>query len=69
MQRTLIGELRKQVGQEVAISAWVDVARDQGKMAFFDFRDRSGTVQGVVFGKPEVLEALVKIVRGFRGHN
>lgn len=56
MQRTLIGELRKQVGQEVAINAWVGVARDQGKMAFFDFRDRSGTVQGVVFGKPEVLE-------------
>jgi aspartyl-tRNA synthetase len=25
-------------------------------MAFFDFRDRSGKVQGVVFGKPEVLE-------------
>jgi nondiscriminating aspartyl-tRNA synthetase len=25
-------------------------------MAFFDFRDRTSTVQGVVFGKPEVLE-------------
>jgi nondiscriminating aspartyl-tRNA synthetase len=25
-------------------------------MVFFDFRDRSGVVQGVVFGKPEVLE-------------
>jgi aspartyl-tRNA synthetase len=25
-------------------------------MAFFDFRDASGKVQGVVFGKPEVLE-------------
>jgi len=34
----------------------VDVARNQGKMAFFDFRDRSGKVQGIVFGKPEVLE-------------
>ena len=32
------------------------MARNQGKVAFFDFRDRSGYVQGVVFGKPEVLE-------------
>ncbi len=30
-------------------------------MAFFDFRDVSGKVQGVVFGKPEVLEEAKKI--------
>lgn len=56
MERTLISELAEKKGSEVLINAWVDVARDQGKMAFFDFRDRSGKVQGVVFGKPEVLE-------------
>ena len=56
MERTLIGELKAKVGTEVAISGWIDVARNQGKVAFFDIRDRSGTVQGVVFGKPEVLE-------------
>jgi aspartyl-tRNA synthetase len=56
MKRTLIKDLSEQKGQEVTINAWVHVARDQGKMAFFDFRDRSGLVQGVVFGKPEVLE-------------
>ncbi|NCT02015.1 aspartate--tRNA ligase, partial [Candidatus Parcubacteria bacterium] len=56
MKRTLIGELDSQVGKEVVIKGWVDVIRDQGKMAFFDFRDRSGKVQGVVFGKPAVLE-------------
>lgn len=56
MERTLIGDLSKHIGEAVSISAWVDVARNQGKMAFFDFRDRSGKVQGVVFGKPEVLE-------------
>ncbi len=56
MERTLIGDLSKQIGESVSISAWIDVARNQGKMAFFDFRDRSGLVQGVVFGKPEVLE-------------
>ena len=31
----------------------------QGKVAFFDFRDRSGKVQGVVFGKPELLERAI----------
>ncbi len=56
MSRTLIGELGSHIGETVSISGWVDVARNQGKMAFFDFRDRSGLVQGVVFGKPEVLE-------------
>ncbi|HVZ76065.1 MAG TPA: aspartate--tRNA(Asn) ligase [Candidatus Paceibacterota bacterium] len=56
MERTLIGDLGQHIGEKVSISAWVDVARNQGKMAFFDFRDRSGKVQGVVFGKPEVLE-------------
>lgn len=48
--------MKEHIDEEVSISAWVDTARDQGKMAFFDFRDRSGMVQGVVFGKPEVLE-------------
>lgn len=56
MERTLIGELGNHKGESVTIKAWVDVARQQGKMAFFDFRDRSGKVQGVVFGKPELLE-------------
>lgn len=56
MERTLITDLKTAVGQTVLINGSVDIARDQGKMAFFDFRDRSGIVQGVVFGKPEVLE-------------
>ncbi len=48
LPRTLIADLAKQVGKTVSISAWVDVRRDQGKMVFFDFRDRTGKVQGVV---------------------
>ena len=56
MERTLIKDLAEQVEKEVVINAFVDVIRLQGKMAFFDFRDRTGKVQGVVFGKPEVLE-------------
>ena len=56
MERTLIKDLHNHIDSEVTIAGWVNVARNQGKMAFFDFRDRSGYVQGVVFGKPEVLE-------------
>lgn len=62
-ERILIIDLPAHIGQEVLINGWVDVARDQGKMAFFDFRDRSGKVQGVVFGKPDVLE-VAKQLRG-----
>jgi len=56
MTRVMIKDLSGMKDQEVLIKGWVDVARHQGKMAFFDFRDVSGKVQGVVFGKPEVLE-------------
>lgn len=54
--RTLIIEAGEHVGKTITINGWVSVVRDQGKMAFFDFRDRSGVIQGVVFGKPDVLE-------------
>jgi len=56
MERTLIKNLQSHIGKEVSIGAIVDVARNQGKMAFFDFRDRSGKIQGIVFDKPKVLE-------------
>lgn len=56
MERTLIGELNKHIGETVEINGWIHVSRDQSKMVFCDIRDRSGKVQGVVFGKPEVLE-------------
>ena len=48
MDRVLISELGSHVGETVNINGWVDVRRDQGKLVFFDFRDRSGLVQGVV---------------------
>ncbi len=48
MERTLIADLGQKIGEEVTIKGWVDVRRDQGKMVFLDFRDRSGKVQGVV---------------------
>ncbi|MGH7174907.1 MAG: aspartate--tRNA(Asn) ligase [Minisyncoccia bacterium] len=56
MARTLIGELGKRIDEEVEIRGWVDVRRDQGKMLFFDLRDRSGVVQGVVLPNSPALE-------------
>ncbi len=56
MNRILIRDLGSKVGKTVVIQGWVDLIRDQGKIAFFDFRDRTGKVQGVVFRKPDVLE-------------
>lgn len=55
MERTLIGSLGEHVGSEALIKGWVSVRRDQGKMVFFDFRDRSGSVQGVVLPQSEAM--------------
>jgi nondiscriminating aspartyl-tRNA synthetase len=59
MKRTYIKDLAGEVGQEVSISGWVDVRRDQGKMVFMDMRDMSGKVQGVVL--PSHTEALEQV--------
>jgi len=48
MQRTYIKDLSSKKGEEVSIKGWVDIRRDQGKMIFFDFRDMTGYVQGVI---------------------
>ncbi|MCA9365464.1 aspartate--tRNA(Asn) ligase [Candidatus Kaiserbacteria bacterium] len=61
MERVLIKNLSEHIEKEVLINASVNVVRQQGKMAFFDFRDRSGIIQGVVFGKPEVLEVAKEV--------
>jgi nondiscriminating aspartyl-tRNA synthetase len=47
----------------VKISGWVSVRRDQGKMVFFDLRDRSGSVQGVVLPSEVLAIAVAKEVR------
>ncbi len=55
-ERVLIGELSAHTGETVQIAGWVDVRRDQGKLVFFDFRDRTGLVQGVVLPGSEATE-------------
>lgn len=54
--RIYINDLGSHIGNEVSISGWVDVRRDQGKLVFMDFRDVSGYVQGVVL--PNHTEAM-----------
>lgn len=54
--RKYIKDLSNFIGQEVIISGWVDVRRDQGKMIFLDFRDMTGKVQGVIL--PNYTETL-----------
>ncbi len=61
MERTYIKDLSEKRGENVLIKAWVHTKRDQGKMVFFDFRDASGMVQGIVFGKEEVLKKAKKL--------
>lgn len=65
MERTLIGNLGSKIGQEVTIKGWVSVRRDQGKMVFFDFRDRSGTVQGVVLPSSAAIETAKEVRNEF----
>lgn len=56
MERTLIKDLHDCVGKDVCIKGWVSVRRDQGKMVFFDIRDRSGDVQGVALPQSAAID-------------
>jgi aspartyl-tRNA synthetase len=57
MERTYIGDAGQKTGKTILIKGWVDVRRDQGKMVFFDFRDMTGMIQGVVLpNRAEVIE-------------
>ena len=55
--RVFIGDLPAHVGKTVKIMGWVDIRRDQGKLVFFDFRDMTGYIQGVIL--PNANEAHV----------
>ncbi len=54
--RIYIKDLKDHIDEEVKIAGWIAVRRDQGKMVFFDFRDVSGKVQGVVLPNSEAIE-------------
>ena len=62
MERTLVCETPKKVGEKVKIDGWVDSVRDHGKITFIDIRDRSGIVQCVGQSLPKVTpESVVEI--------
>ena len=54
--RTLISDLSSKKGEEVVVNGWINVRRDQGKLIFLDFRDRSGIVQGVILPGSNAME-------------
>ena len=55
--------MKNSVGKEVAISGWVDVRRDHGKLIFLDLRDREGIIQIVITPKNKALYEITKDVR------
>ncbi|HEY4526953.1 MAG TPA: amino acid--tRNA ligase-related protein [Candidatus Paceibacterota bacterium] len=54
--RIYIADLKQHIGTQVMIAGWVIIRRDQGKMVFFDFKDMTGIVQGVVLPKSPAME-------------
>ncbi len=54
--RILIGDLKNHIDQEVTLGVWTDTRRDQGKMIFFELRDRTGKIQAVVLPNSEAME-------------
>lgn len=48
MQRVLIKQTPKKIGEKIKIAGWINVIRSHGKVVFIDLRDRSGAMQLVV---------------------
>jgi len=63
MERTYIKDLKSKLGNEVSISGWVDIRRDQGKLIFFEFRDVTGKVQGVILPNAKDAHAVGSTLR------
>ncbi len=49
MERIVVLRCNKSVGKVVSVAGWVERVRVHGKVAFFDLRDRSGTIQVAAF--------------------
>lgn len=63
MNRIYIKDLKEHINNEVSISGWVDIRRDQGKLIFFDFRDITGKVQGVILPNAKEAHAVGSTLR------
>lgn len=64
MERVLILDCNKKVGEEVKIYGFVQVRRDHGKIAFLDISDRSGVLQVVVTGETKIEGAKLNHLEG-----
>ncbi|MFA7209481.1 MAG: aspartate--tRNA(Asn) ligase [Parcubacteria group bacterium] len=63
MQRILIDETPKLIGQVVKLQGWVSIRRDHGKLIFIDLRDRSGKIQMVIIPDKEDAYKAAKEIR------
>lgn len=64
MQRTLIIDTPKKIGEQVLLKGWVHIRRDHGKLIFIDLRDRTGIVQTVVIPDKKEAYKTAKALRG-----
>ncbi|MEM2591804.1 MAG: OB-fold nucleic acid binding domain-containing protein, partial [Thermofilaceae archaeon] len=58
MQRTLASEVPNKIGEMVFLQGWVNNLRPLGKLCFIVLRDRSGLIQTVLYGRPDLVKAL-----------
>ncbi|MFZ2192786.1 MAG: aspartate--tRNA(Asn) ligase [Candidatus Moraniibacteriota bacterium] len=63
MERTLISDAPKSIGQYIKLAGWVNSRRDHGKLIFIDLRDRTGVVQMVIIPDKESAYQNAKDVR------
>ena len=61
MPRTLVGDLRAHIGEQVTVYGWVNTARLQRKLQFVIIRDHTGLVQ-VTHRRPEGGSALEDLI-------
>lgn len=63
MERVLISDTSKLIGETVLLAGWVQVRRDHGKITFIDLRDRSGIIQMVVTPDEKEAHETAKTIR------
>lgn len=61
--RTLSGELKDKLTQEVTVMGWVNSRRDHGGLIFIDLRDQEGIIQLVVTPENKEAFSLAETVR------